>query len=158
MAMALPVKREDRTPAERGWDPLAQFQDVYTQMGRLFRDMGGQTGGGWDLWMPWSAAVDVEETDDAYLVELELPGVKKDDLTIDVSGNEVRVYGEIKQRERKGILRRQNRKVGQFDYRFTLPSDLDGDAITAELKDGVLSLHVPKAEASKPRRVKVAGG
>jgi hypothetical protein len=40
MAMALPVKREDRTPAERGWDPLAQFQDVYTQMGRLFRDMG----------------------------------------------------------------------------------------------------------------------
>jgi HSP20 family protein len=157
MVMALPVKRKDRAPAERGWDPLAQFQDVYTQMGRLFRDMAGQSDVGWDLWMPWAPAIDLEETDDAYLIELELPGVKRDDVAIDMSGNEVRVYGEVKQRERKGILRRQNRKVGQFDYRFTLPSEVDADKITAELRDGVLILHAPKVESAKPRRVKVTG-
>jgi HSP20 family protein len=155
--MALPVKRDDRMPAERGWDPLAQFQDIYAQMGRLFRDTAGQSGTGWDPWIPWAPAIDVEETDDAYLVEVELPGVRKDDVAIDVSGNEVRVYGEIKQRERKGILRRQTRKVGQFDYRFTLPGEVDADKITAELRAGVLNLHAPKVEAAKPRRIKVTG-
>ena len=155
--MALPVKRQDRTPAERGWDPLAQFEDIYAQMGRLFRDTAGQTGAGWTPWIPWAPAIDLEETDDAYLVEVELPGVRKDDVAIDVSGNEVRVYGEIKQRERKGILRRQNRKVGQFDYRFTLPGEVDADKITAELRDGVLSLRAPKVETAKPQRVEVTG-
>jgi HSP20 family protein len=152
--VSLPVKREERQPAERGWDPLAQFQDIYAQMGRMFRDSAGQLGVGADLWLP---AIDIEETDDAYLVDLELPGVNKDDVSIDVAGNEVRVYGEIKQRERKGILRRQTRKMGEFDYRFTLPGEVEADKITAQLSDGVLHLQAPKLEAAKPRRIKVDG-
>jgi HSP20 family protein len=107
--------------------------------------------------LPWAPAIDVEETDDAYMVEMELPGAKSDDLSIDVCGNEVRVYGEIKQRERKGILRRQTRKVGEFDYRFSLPGDVDADEITAELSDGVLTLRAPKLETAKPRRITVSG-
>jgi HSP20 family protein len=159
--MALPVKHKnresDRAPAAQGMQPVAPFQDVFTQMNRLFQDPVGLFGGMRHSLMQWVPSIDVEETDDAYIVDVELPGAKKEDVSIDSSGNEVRVYGEIKQRERKGILRRQTRKVGEFDARFSLPSDVDPDKIDAELRDGVLMLRVPKLEAAKPRRILVSG-
>ena len=156
--MSLPVTHQDRdsdrTPATRS----SPFQDIQTQMTRLFQDPSALFGGALGALLPWVPPIDVEETDDAYLVEMELPGVKRDDLSIEVSGNEVRVYGEIKQRERKGILRRQTRKVGEFDYRFSLPGDIDTDGIEAELDDGVLRLRASKLETAKPRRINVSGG
>jgi HSP20 family protein len=126
-------------------------------MSRLFQDPSGLFGGMLGSLLPWAPAIDVEETDETYTVEMELPGAKSDDLSIDASGNEVRVYGEIKQRERKGILRRQTRKVGEFDYRFSLPGDIDADEISAELNDGVLTLRAPKLESAQPRRITVSG-
>ncbi|WP_445183959.1 Hsp20/alpha crystallin family protein [Pseudonocardia sp. Cha107L01] len=83
------------------------------------------------------------------------PEANRGDVSVDVAQNEVLVHGEIKRRERKGILRRQTRKIGQFDYRFTSPSDVDTDKITAELREGVLSLRAPKVEEAKPRRIQV---
>jgi HSP20 family protein len=161
VSMSLPVKQQnrgsDRTPATQSSDQVSPFQDIQTQMSRLFQDPSGLFGGMLGSLLPWAPAIDVEETDDAYIVEMELPGAKSDDLSIDVSGNEVRVYGEIKQRERKGILRRQTRKVGEFDYRFSLPVDIDADEIEAELNDGVLTLRAPKLESAQPRRITVSG-
>lgn len=151
--MSLPVKRADRTPAERSWDPFAQFQELYSQMGHVLRDSAGLLDG--SLPIGWAPAIDLEETDNEYIAELELPGVNVDDVGVDVAQSEVRVHGEIKQRERKGILRRQTRKLGRFDYRFSLPGEVDTDNITAELNDGVLAIHAPKLEAAKPRRIRV---
>lgn len=159
--MSLPVKHHnrgsDRTPATRGADQVSPLPDIQTQMIRLFQDPSALFGGLLGSLPPWVPAIDVEETDVAYLVEMEIPGVKSDDLSIDVSGTEVRVYGEIKQRERKGILRRQTRKVGEFDYRFSLPGDVQADEIKAELSDGVLTLRAPKLESARPRRITVSG-
>jgi HSP20 family protein len=161
ISMSLPVKHHsrgsDRTPATRSSDQVSPFQDIQTQMSRLFQDPSALFGGTLGALLPWAPAIDVEETDEAYMVEMELPGAKSDDLSIDVSGNEIRVYGEIKQRERKGILRRQTRKDGEFDYRFSLPVDIDADEIEAELNDGVLTLRAPKLETAKPRRITVSG-
>ena len=73
----------------------------------------------------WVPAVDIEETDEGFVVEAELPGVKREDVTVELRDNELMLHGETKQRERTGILRRQTRRTGQFDYRVMLPGEVD---------------------------------
>src|SRR5207253_731757 len=72
----------------------------------------------------WSPLVDIEETDDAWTVEADLPGVKKDSIHLDASDSEVVITGEINERERKGALRRRTRRTGRFEYRVTLRATL----------------------------------
>lgn len=99
---------------------------------------------------------DVEETDDAYLVEMELPGVKKEDIQVELSGRRLSVKGERKEPERKGTLRRRVRTVGRFRYELMLPSDLDDKNVECSLKDGVLSVHIPKRAEERPKRISVS--
>jgi hypothetical protein len=75
----------------------------------------------------WRPAADVEETAEAYLVELELPGVKQEDISVELSGGELVVSDEVKERERVGFLRSKTRRVGRFDYRLSLPADIEED-------------------------------
>jgi len=113
---------------------------------------------GLDDWrLSWTPLADVSETDDAYHVEVELPGVRREDVDVHVSGRELSVSGEFKQRERAGLFRTRTRRSGRFEYRTVLPEDIDADRVTAELADGVLTVRVPKQEAAKPRRVPVSG-
>ena len=99
-----------------------------------------------------------DENDDAFVVEAEMPGVKRDDVIVDLQDNELRIHGEIKERERTGILRRQTRRTGQFDYRVTLPHEVDADNVEANLHEGVLRVQVRKAERTKPRRIEITAG
>jgi len=87
--------------------------------------------------------------------EAELPGVRREDVQIDVDGNELRIGGEVRERERTGVLRQQTRMQGRFEYRSTLPHEVDADQIEATLKDGVLNVRVPKSERSQPRRIEI---
>jgi HSP20 family protein len=103
----------------------------------------------------WTPLVDIEEEDNAYVIEAELPAAKRDDVNIELLGNELAITGEIKERERKGIVRRKTRRVGQFDYRVTLPSHVDPKKIDAKLSDGVLTVRVPKAEQAQRQRIEV---
>jgi HSP20 family protein len=104
---------------------------------------------------PWVPAVDIEEVEDAWIVEAELPGVDKKDVDVQLRDNELTITGEIKERERKGILRRRTRRVGRFEYRVALPGEADSEDIDATLRDGVLTLRVPKSERARPRRIDV---
>ncbi len=88
-------------------------------------------------------------------VEIELPGVRKEDIDIEIAGRRVWVRGERKEKERVGILRRRERVVGQFSYEVTLPSDVDDTDVHASLDEGVLTVRVPKPEHARPRRVDV---
>jgi HSP20 family protein len=103
----------------------------------------------------WSPPVDIEEQDNAYVIEAELPGVKKDDVNIELVSNELMITGEIKEREREGILRKRTRRIGRFEYRVRLPEQVDADNIEASLKDGVLSVRVPKREQAERRTIQV---
>jgi HSP20 family protein len=103
----------------------------------------------------WTPPVDIEEQDNAYVIEAELPGVQKDDVNIELVANELLITGEIKEREREGILRKRTRRIGRFEYRVRLPEQVDGDNIEAKLKDGVLTVRVPKAQQSERRRIQV---
>lgn len=84
--------------------------------------------------------------------------VKSKDIDIEAHGPELVVTGEIKERERKGFLRRSTRRVVAFEYRLRLQGELDTHKIKAGMQDGALSITVPKAEAARPRRVQISEG
>jgi HSP20 family protein len=104
----------------------------------------------------WAPPVDIEETDDAWLVEAELPGVKRDDVNVDMQRDELVISGEIKEKEREGILRRRTRRVGVFEFRVRLPGDVDENGIEANLHGGVLTVRIPKARAES-KRIDISG-
>jgi HSP20 family protein len=130
------------------------------QLNERMRRLLEQTFGG--SWTPmlteplgWSPPVDIEEQDDAFLVEAELPGVRREDVSIELVGNELSITGETKDKERKGVLRRRTRRIGRFEYRVRLPDQVDPEKIEANLADGVLTVRVPKTEKAARRTIEV---
>ena len=98
---------------------------------------------------------DVEEADDAWIVEAELPGMKEKDITVELHGTELSISGDIEERKRRGILRRSSRRVGHFDYRVNLPGISESEDVQATLDEGVLTVRVPKPEHAKRRRIQI---
>ncbi|HYH25139.1 MAG TPA: Hsp20/alpha crystallin family protein [Blastococcus sp.] len=146
--MTLPVRSRPRAVA--GWDPFRELDELTQRVNSLWEaNVGGDLHG-------WAPQADVEETDDAYVVEIDLPGVKRDDIDIQLTDRQLTVSGEIKEKERTGILRRRTRRVGQFQYTVTLPADVDADKVSAHLDEGVLTVRVPKPEQAKPRRIQIS--
>ncbi|MEY2533731.1 MAG: hypothetical protein QOF29_1641 [bacterium] len=151
--MALPTRRRDTLsePAQR-WEPLREFDELQQRTAQLMESVW--SGSGVDP-LGWTPLVDIEETDDAWIVEAEVPGAQRDDIDVELRDTELFVSGEIKERERKGILRRRTRRRGRFELRVTLPGQADPDGIDATLDDGVLTIRIPKAEQARSRRISV---
>lgn len=155
MSQLLPERRPASAP-ER-WEPFSEIEQVTERMRRMLE----QTFGGFGLPSQlldregWSPLVDIEETDDAYVLEAELPGVKREDVNIELAGSELLISGEIKERERKGTVRRRSRRTGRFEYRVGLPAQVDPEKIEASLNEGVLAVRVPKSERAQRRRIEV---
>lgn len=152
--MALPVLRR-RTDGDGDVAPAAPWSELQRLSSQLQSLVGR-----WDDFVPslgdaFTPLADIEETDDAYLIELELAGVKKDDVTVEVSGRRVTVSGERTERQRTGILRRRTRSVGRFHYEVTLPSEVDEESVEAGMDAGVLTLRVPKTARDRRRRIPV---
>lgn len=151
--MAVPTRQNsDDRPEVARWDPFSELDRLNRQLASYldsFRQLPDLLGGG------FSPLADVEETTDAYLVEIELPGVKRGDVDIEVAGPRVTVHGERKERERAGILRRRERTVGRFHCEVTLPGDVDDGGVEAYLDEGVLTVRLPKTEAERPRRIEI---
>jgi len=76
-------------------------------------------------------------------------------VNIELVSNELMITGDIKEREREGILRKRTRRIGRFEYRVRLPEQVDADNVEASLKDGVLSVRVPKREQAERRTIQV---
>ena len=153
--MTIPVLRQNPPVTTGGLDPLREIAQLHQRMNQLVTSMLG------DLAAPavgtWTPLADVTETDDAYLVEIDVPGVDRKNVTVEVAGAQLRVHGEIVEKEKIGWLRHRTRRVGQFAYHTHLPGDVDSDRIAADLADGVLTVRVPKTEIAKPRRIPVSG-
>jgi HSP20 family protein len=144
--MTLPAVRSVSSPQR--WDPFGEFEDLHRQLGRWLDSVAASVGDG-------GRAAEVRETDEAYLVEVELPGVRRGDITVELAGRELAIKGEWK--ERRGLFRRRVRRTGRFAYRVTLPGDVDSDIAAAALTEGVLTVRVPKTEAARRRRIPVKG-
>ncbi len=102
----------------------------------------------------WSPPVDIQETEDAYLVEADLPGVRPDQVTVDLQGKELHIMGEYGAEE-QGDDERRTRRTGRFDYRLTLPGEVNNEGCTAELENGVLRLRLSKAASGIRQRIPV---
>jgi HSP20 family protein len=145
------------TPDRRGGlaPPLHDFEQVAERMRRLLDESLGGIPAMVVEAAAWTPPVNIEETDDAYVVEAEVPGVKREDVNIEIDRNELSITGEIKEQERQGILRKRTRRVGRFEYRVQLPDVVDGDNVDAKLEDGVLRVRLPKSERAQRRRIEV---
>ena len=145
MSQMLPERTEN-------WSALSDIGQLNERMRRMLE----QTFGGLlDEPAGFIPAVDIEEADDSYIVEAELPGVKREDVNIEVTGNELSISGETKERKLEGRVRRRTRRIGRFQFRVTLPGELNSEAVNAKLNDGVLHVRVPKAERMQRRRIEV---
>ncbi|HWE24689.1 MAG TPA: Hsp20/alpha crystallin family protein [Myxococcales bacterium] len=138
------------------YEPLRDLFRLQDQLFKTFgeaygaRDESGLTG----AWVP---AVDVFEDNDAITLKLELPEVDAKDVDIQVEANQLTVRGErkLEHEEKRDNYHRIERTYGSFSRSFTLPSTIDTEHISAESKDGVLRVVLPKRAETKPRQVKV---
>jgi HSP20 family protein len=124
------------------WDPFSEFETYG----------GGLRGGGW---LP---AVDVRETPDAWVFNVDLPGVKDEDVEISLTGNRLTISGqrEEERRDERDKVHSYERAYGSFTRSFTLPDGTDPDNVQADMKGGVLTVSVPKRPEVKPRRISLA--
>lgn len=106
----------------------------------------------------WRPAADVRETDEAFVVEAELPGMKRDDVSVTFEDGTLTLSGERKYEEETNgsNLRRVERSYGSFSRSFRLPREIDAESVKASFADGVLTITVPKTETAKPRTIEIA--
>jgi HSP20 family protein len=133
------------------WDPFADLRELNERMSRLAEQATVPAAAAGLL----TPATDVIETDDAWIIETELPGVDPDNVTIEMSDNELVIRGEIMERERRGIFRRQGRRTGTFEYRVSVAGDVDVDNIQAVMTNGLLTVSIPKPQPTRPKRVEI---
>jgi len=149
--MKLPIRRRDD-------DPDADFE-------RLRRPFAAQLERWPDFFPPLHdrddalvPLVDVEETDEAYVLDVELPGVRREDVDLQVdAGGTLRLRATQKARSRVGLLRVQSRTVGRWSMALSLPLPVDAAAVRADLDHGVLRVVVPKAADARRRRIPLRG-
>lgn len=125
---------------------------------RLFENLFATEPGEEIATRTWQPPVDIQETEDAYRLIAELPGLTRDDIAITLENNVLRLSGERKfERDaKKDSYQRIERTYGTFTRSFALPSQVNAEGVTATFADGVLTLTVPKAEQAKPRKIAIS--
>jgi HSP20 family protein len=141
------------------WEPLRELSSLQTEMNRLFNtafDSPGSNGGA----RRWVPAMDLVETADDFVLRADLPGMRQDDVKIEVEDNVLTVSGEraAEHEAREAGFHRLERAFGHFSRSLTLPKGVDHEAVTAAFTDGVLEVRIPKPAQSKPRRIEIAVG
>lgn len=140
------------------WEPFASFDNLFGRLPSLPRWQGFPEFSG-ETKFEWTPSVNISETDEEYLIRAELPAVKKEDVKVTLEGGMLTVSGERKQmeEEKKEKFHRVETFHGSFSRSFALPDIADGDAIRAESKDGIVTIHVPKirAEAKKATEIRI---
>jgi HSP20 family protein len=144
-------------------DPFKEMRDMQSRFATLFnrlpmkKENGKEEFLGASEWMP---AVDIVEDEKEYLIKAELPEIRKEDLKVTVQDGVLALTGERKfEKEEKGKkFHRVERAFGTFSRTFELPIDANTVRITAEFKDGLLKVHLPKSEDAKLRSVDVKIG
>jgi HSP20 family protein len=139
------------------WSPERELQRLRTEMDRLFEEVFGDGGEGrWQTGM-WAPPVDLYDTDDAFVLKAELPGLGKDDIQIEVHDRTLTLRGERKQETeaKEERYHRRERTYGSFQRSFWLPTIVDAEKIQADFKNGILELRLPKSETAKPKRIAI---
>jgi HSP20 family protein len=149
-------------PFKMRWDPFKELEEMEKRLATLFGRVPLRSEGEKEAMTvaEWSPLVDITEDEKEYLIKAELPEVKKEDVKLTIQDNVLSISGERKyEKEEKGKkYHRVERAYGSFMRSFTLPEDADGSKVSAEYKDGVLKVHLPKSEKAKPKAIEVKVG
>ncbi|MEX0802066.1 MAG: Hsp20/alpha crystallin family protein [Candidatus Binatia bacterium] len=140
------------------WEPIDGLNKVQSRINDLFDDSFGRSwANGTTRSEGWYPAVDILESKEAYLLRAELPGMTKEDFNLEVKDGTLTLTGERKAvKPADGVEYRSVERVnGKFVRSFTLPETVKHDGIQATYKDGILEIHIPKAEEAKPRQIDI---
>lgn len=142
-------------------DPWREFRSLQRQMDRLFDGFERKDP---SMTLPnevsFVPACEVEETETDYFISLDLPGMTRDQLHVEITGNTLRVSGEKRAESKagKGARRSSERYYGRFERSFTLPDLASSDKVEADYTDGVLCVSIPKSEEAKAKTRKIQIG
>ncbi|MDO9566271.1 MAG: Hsp20/alpha crystallin family protein [Candidatus Desulfaltia sp.] len=141
------------------WDPFRNVATLQDRINRMFdeaflrsKDIDDEVS-----LASWKPTVDIYDTDDAIVLKVELPGVDKEKVSVDVKDNVLTLKGERsvdKEIKEKNYYRRE-RSFGSFHRSFTLPTTVNPEDIKATYKDGILTIEVPKPEEKKPKQITI---
>lgn len=140
------------------WNPARELNKMHDDLNRLFSGfLPGDTLETSFARGAWEPVVDISETPESYLVSAELPGLTKDDVSINYEDGILSIRGEKKQEkeEKRKNYHRVERSFGAFERSFRVPSRVLVDKIEAKFKDGVLHLMLPKAEEARPKEIPI---
>ena len=132
--------------------PWVGFRDLENHLDRIFHGAATPTGSG--NWMP---PMDIYETDDAYVLEADLPGVRKEDIGLQIVEDRIILKGARKREaaENNKGYQHYERTEGQFERTFRIRGGVDSEKVEARFENGVLTVQMPKPETAKPRQIDV---
>jgi len=140
------------------WEPFGELFSLRDDIDRLFDEYFGRTPekAEGSLWYP---ALDISENEDGYQIEMDVPGIPKNDIKISLRDNQLTITGERKAEKKEEnkdkTYHRIERYFGKFQRTIALPNEVDAEKIKAEYNNGVLKIILPRAEKSKPKEIKI---
>jgi len=157
--MALLVRREPGRAIRglRTWEPFRELNTLHDEMDRFFASLWPNGEREAAVGAVWAPAIDVYEEKDRYVIKAELPGVKREDVTLSVEQDVLTIKGERryeKEEKEEGFLRKES-VYGTFQRTLQLPQSVKTEAVNAEFKEGVLKISLPKADVAKSREIKI---
>src|SRR6266705_6827627 len=152
VVMAQPIRRGSRFPVSLFeptalWDPVSEFEYLRDRMGRLYEQIAQQ---GPDQ-SPWQPDIEVDETEEFYLVKAELPGITRENVELQVDEHSLAITGSLREDEGEKVMRR---RMGRFFYRIVLNRATATEKVQATMKEGVLTIRLPKTKQAT-RRVQI---
>ncbi len=142
------------------YDPFRELKSLQDEMNRLFMSSVPRGFGEEDLATGgWSPRVDIFESESELVLEAELPGMQRDDFEVSIENNVITLRGERKfeKKDESDNYHRVERAYGSFTRSFSLPRSVSADGTTADFKNGVLRVTLPKKEEAKARKIEIAG-
>lgn len=141
------------------WKPYGDIVRLNDKINRLFgNDLFGEGLRESEGFTDWNPTTDIYETKDNYVFKIEVPGLKKDDVEIDLKENVLTIRGEKKEDNeiKKENYHRVESFYGSFNRSFTIPKDIDSKKVEASMKDGILELKIGKAEEVKSKKIPIS--
>jgi HSP20 family protein len=139
------------------WDPFQDLQSFRDEMNRTLNRWFSREEGDEPTRRRWMPALDVTETEDAYQIDVEVPGLRPEDINVTVDQGMLTIQGERRSEEEKGdrSYHRVERHYGAFRRSISLPRDVDASKVEANYDNGVLRLRVPKTAGGQAKRIEV---
>lgn len=133
------------------FDPFQEMERLHKEVHRAFDPRPGAG--------TWSPAVDVVETDSAFVLRAELPGMRQEDIDIELDGDTLTLRGErrFEPRGQNEHFVRVERSYGRFQRSYTVTTPIQAERVGASYRDGILEITLPKSEETRPRKVPVTG-